>query len=613
MTTFVETKADAEILKCLEQRRSFSVIAGAGSGKTRSLVETLKALIRMEGPRMRRDAQKLVCITYTNRAAGVITNRIRQNPLVYVSTLHSFLWGEIGHFPESIRGALSRRVIPDHIAKQKADDNGGNSQKAIRARDRASTLEHALENIDCVDGFRYGDDTPYSNYLRGEIGHDDLIVIAAEIIETRPPFRRILRQKFPFILVDEAQDTSPLIIGAFNTLCDTDDLPIVAYFGDPMQQIYDNGMGDFRGPDGSNLITKDDNFRSAPEVIEFLNAFREDVKQVPSGRNKDLKGSVRMTLVNAEKPGAPRNRYTDEQLARATQRLEVAMESWGWQDNAEAKKLFLARRMIARRIGFLELHDLFNGEYASTRAKNAYEDGTHFLLKPLVEVVVPLVSAHDCNDSAGAMRILTTKSVAFRANGMHAHKSIREVRALVAKALSELSGLFRSGNLRAVFEYCLDNALITSSQRLTEHLDRSPREEVFDEDLHGSEKGDWLADAFFELSGPAVQRYVEFLDESTPYSTQHGVKGEEYDDVVVVFDDVEAAWNNYAYSKLLTPHTSGEARDSQRERSRKLAYVCFSRAIKNLRILLFTTDPGSAKKELVANGLFAAEQIEILP
>ena len=94
-------------------------------------------------------------------------------------------------------------------------------------------------------------------------------------------------------------------------------------------------------------------------------------------------------------------------------------------------------------------------------------------------------------------------------------------------------------------------------------------------------------------------------------STQHGVKGEKYKDVLVVFDDVEAGWNNFSFTKTLTPNTSGAPTEGRYERSRKLAYVCFSRAEENLRILLFTPDPDAAKKELISNNLFEERQISI--
>lgn len=612
MTTHVPTRADEEVLECLQQRQCFSMIAGAGSGKTSSLVEALKSLLKIEGPRMLRDGQQAVCITYTNRAAEVISDRLRQNPLFVVSTLHSFLWAEVRHFQKSIRESLRRRVLPDHIAKQKEKDNGGNSKRAIEARAKADQLEYALSQLDSVQAFRYGDDTPFSNYLRGEIGHDDLVALAADMIQESRPLRRILGQKYPYIFVDEAQDTFREIVDAFNTLCSNEGLPIVGYFGDPMQQIYDKGMGDFSGPQGSKTITKEENFRSAPEVITLLNAFRRDVRQFAAGENRSMQGSAAIALVQAGKPKASRGRYSDDQLQHAHQRLGEAIESWGWSQKNEAKQLFLVRRMIARRLGFRQLHELFTGTYASTRAKNAYEEGKHFLLRPLVETIIPLVRAHRRRDAGAVMRVLTSKTVAFRPGGTHTERSIRDVRKIANDVTANLDCLFSSRRLGYILRYCREQGLIQASERLSRHLDRPPREEKYDEEKHPEEKEDWLADAFFDMHGAEVENYCDFLNENTPYSTQHGVKGEEYDDVLVVFDDTEAAWNNYSFAKMLTPQAAGEPRDSQKERSRKLAYVCFSRAVHSLRVLLFTPDPRSAACELTEQGLFQESQISIL-
>ena len=113
------------------------------------------------------------------------------------------------------------------------------------------------------------------------------------------------------------------------------------------------------------------------------------------------------------------------------------------------------------------------------------------------------------------------------------------------------------------------------------------------------------------ISTSEVPSFTDFINENTPFSTQHGVKGEEYDDVVVVFDDTEAAWGQYSFSKTLTPNTSGGATEGQFLRSTKLAYVCFSRAEVNLRIVLFTPNPEAAKEELISAELFDKHQISI--
>jgi DNA helicase-2/ATP-dependent DNA helicase PcrA len=62
---------------------------------------------------------------------------------------------------------------------------------------------------------------------------------------------------------------------------------------------------------------------------------------------------------------------------------------------------------------------------------------------------------------------------------------------------------------------------------------------------------------------------------------------------------------------MLTPRTSGEGTECQLERNRKLAYVCFSRAEENLKVILFTQDHERAKSELIASAMFKVEQILI--
>ena len=89
------TQADLKIQTCLDENRSFAVIAGAGSGKTTSLVKALRYLKGTYGKRLRRDGNKVVCITYTKRARDVLKHKLNDESLFEISTIHSFLWGEL--------------------------------------------------------------------------------------------------------------------------------------------------------------------------------------------------------------------------------------------------------------------------------------------------------------------------------------------------------------------------------------------------------------------------------------------------------------------------------------------------------------------------------------
>lgn len=76
MVQRIPTEADTKVAVCLAEQKSFAMIAGAGAGKTSSLVAALE-LIRSEyGSYLRKNGQKVACITFTKRAVQVISNRL---------------------------------------------------------------------------------------------------------------------------------------------------------------------------------------------------------------------------------------------------------------------------------------------------------------------------------------------------------------------------------------------------------------------------------------------------------------------------------------------------------------------------------------------------------
>jgi DNA helicase-2/ATP-dependent DNA helicase PcrA len=610
MSDYVPTEADLAVRECLENNHSFALIAGAGSGKTRSLIVALDEIRSRSGPKLRQNGQRIACITYTNRAVEVIRSRLGFDDLYQVSTLHSFLWGEIGCFQKDIRDALQNYRIPALLAKSREKDNGRETKEARKAREQVLRLEAELAGITEVREFKY-EDAAFSDYLNGRLSHDDIIEIAGYLLAERTNFRRLLGLRYPYIFVDEAQDTFETIVTGLNLVCSQDGLPLVGYFGDPWQQIYEGRAGDFTPPPGGRTITKVENFRCSPPVIELLNAFRSDVQQVPAGENRNFAGSVEIRLVQAEVPLGERRRYSEPQLERALSEMDQALTAWGWEDREDVIRLFLVRQMIARRLGFSDLHQLFTGQYASARSQDDYESGEHYLLKPFIKTICPLISAHQCGESRRVIDILRSDSPSYATNGPNASRKLKEMIDRSNEQLQALSGLWETGTIKDTLIFCCDHGLLRISDRLRDQLSREPRPEAYDEALHGEDKGDWLADNFFAMPTIELQAYCDFMLENTAYSTQHGVKGEEYSNVIVVFDDVEASWNNYNFIKLLTPRTSGEPTDGQRDRGRKLAYVCFSRACENLRILLFTPNPEQAQQELIERLHLRPDQIAI--
>lgn len=600
---------DDKIRTLIDSMTNFSVIAGAGSGKTGSLVKALNYIAASHGPRMLAAGQKVACITYTNAGVNVIKQRTNLNELFLVSTIHGFMWNQISGYQDDIRKSIKLHIIPKRIEK-KQEKTKGNSKDAIKARAQIDRLNHALTVIDHTEVFKYNE-SGYGDFVKGHLDHDDIIDIASDLISNNKSLRQIIGQRFPYIFIDEAQDTFPHVIDAFNDISENVGLPITGYFGDPVQQIYEKRAGNFQGPPGSYVLEKSINYRCSVEVINLLNAIRPQLKQEPGPDN--VQGSVELLIIGSEKGEGDRNTYSPRQLQENILKFDEALRKFGWKDDDEVKQLYLTRQMIAVRLGFSKLNKLFTGSYSSQNSEDAFKEGSHYLILPFVKILVPLINYFEADNWAAISALLREASPVLDPEGKNKNKSLREVSLEIRNSIKSLNEIWQAGTTLDVLRFARDNDLFHRNDRLEEHLFRAPRADEYDDEIHYLDKGDWLCDEFFKLTCDELPSLYKFISKMTAYSTQHGVKGEEFPKVLVVFDDVEANWNQYSFSKLFTPQTSGkEPTEGQKTKSYNLAYVCFSRAAKDLKIIIFSSNPESAKREIVSGKLFAPAQITII-
>jgi DNA helicase-2/ATP-dependent DNA helicase PcrA len=84
-----------------------------------------------------------------------------------------------------------------------------------------------------------------------------------------------------------------------------------------------------------------------------------------------------------------------------------------------------------------------------------------------------------------------------------------------------------------------------------------------------------------------LSAYYEYYNNLSPYSTQHGIKGAEFDNVLVILDN--GKWNKYNFQHYFEK-TPGK--ESIIERTKKLFYVCCSRAKNNL--VVYTYKPSES-------------------
>ncbi|XQF92536.1 UvrD-helicase domain-containing protein [Pseudoalteromonas espejiana] len=122
-------------------------------------------------------------------------------------------------------------------------------------------------------------DSRFDRFKDLSFGHDSLLKIAALLFKRFPKLGRILSDKYDFVLIDEYQDTNEEIVEVFLKYLPKERKTTIGLFGDSMQSIYSDGVGDVRAYiDSGHIveIAKEDNFRCSEQVIDFVNYLRID-------------------------------------------------------------------------------------------------------------------------------------------------------------------------------------------------------------------------------------------------------------------------------------------------------------------------------------------------
>ncbi|MEV6605747.1 UvrD-helicase domain-containing protein [Kutzneria sp. NPDC051319] len=536
-----------EVTTAIDERASFLVEAGAGSGKTFALVHGLKHILSRTRDELERGGKRVVCITYTNVAKNEIRERIADDPLVFVGTIHEFLWD----------------VIEPHQAELKHQLVARNE----KAENPVENLAGFLEKVPIT----YSDRGRY--LAAGRIFHDDVLELAEAMFISRPKLARLSADKFPFLFIDEYQDTTKgtvrLVLDHFMGRGSTG--AVVGFFGDSMQKIYPRGIGRVEHA-GLRVIPKHENYRCSRRVIEVLNKMRPGLPQEAAGSN--VEGEVYFFSGEGEPAGNGR-------LDRARQMLAAK----GW-DEANTKILFLTHRWLAEAQHYPALLKAF--AKAGSFGRDRLMEGNDPVAQTLARVE-QLGSAFVARDN-GALLALLARSLVRVVR--HSDK-IR----LSAK-LDRLVSLCERGTIGEVLDYAFAANLVGESDSMRRMEERA----VAAEDDRGVRDREFLA-AVREVSYQEFAAFAAFRDERTPFSTQHGVKGAEFPNVIVAIED--SSWTQYNMGNLLAGHDNRSA--DRYERSRNLFYVCCSRPQSGLAVV-FLSDPPEAALD-TARDWFGAENM----
>jgi DNA helicase II / ATP-dependent DNA helicase PcrA len=358
-----DTQADQELHTVLDRRApGFTMISGAGSGRTTSPVKALAHIVETHGAKLRRQAQQVACITYTEVAAAEIYADLAESPLAHVSTIHSFLWTVMASFQEDIRKWV-RAEVETRIKTEQATAATGTGKKQTNAAEQAARYESILIDVDTIIKFRYGTGR---DFAKGILGHHDVLTMVPQMIMGKPLLAKLVARRFPFILVDESQDTFDNVVKALQHIAHQHPHEFtLGFFGDPMQKIYTTGIGTIDVPDSWPALQKPENFRSASRILKLINAIRAqagDPLEQRSGIDTSVQIDGEVTFIVL--PTASRT----HDLNRTQQWLAGESELGPWVEadgQPRAKILVIAHRMAARRLGFEGLSTPFTDQVRS--------------------------------------------------------------------------------------------------------------------------------------------------------------------------------------------------------------------------------------------------------
>lgn len=624
----VDDGVDDEIYACLNlaKPKSFFLYAGAGSGKTRSLVNAINRVRREYRRPLLLQGRRVAVITYTNAACDEIKKRLEFDPLVEVSTIHSFAWSLIGGYDADIKAWLRANLMTEISELQTAAAKGRPGTKAAIDRERSiASKRRRLERIGTLRRFVYSPTGDNSGY--DALNHNEVIGITSQFLTNKSVLRNVLVSRFPVLFIDESQDTNKHLMDAFLSVQQQHgERFCLGLFGDMMQRIYSDGKVRLAEaiPDSWATPAKKMNHRCPQRIVRLINRIRRDVDaQQQKGRADKPEGVVRMFVL----PNAMMNVAGTE--AGIAKRLADASGDMQWVSGLGGyKTLILEHHMAARRMGF---DAMFGPLYKVDRLRTSLIDGKLPGLRFFSNDVLPVVEAMRLNDALKVAETVRNRSPllgekALAALGATQLTQLARAKAAVdalmrlwgneaAPTFQDVLNCVADTNLFAIPDSLLvfsgNSAKIVSAEGDAENDEEDQAEQ--DEELAAWRK--FLTTPFDQIAA-----YAQYVSGGSPFGTHQGVKGLEFPRVMIIISDDEAKGFLFSYDKLFgaKPKTPADLKhesvgeETTIDRTRRLFYVTCSRAESSLAIVAYSERPEAVRQQVLKEGWFDASEVEVL-
>lgn len=273
----------------LEQRRVYDskghciVLAGPGSGKTEILTQKLARMLieDVQPPR------GIACITYSNECVRELERRldklgVRRDRCLFIGTVHSFCLCNILKPYAQMAGIQ----LPDPIVISTEEEQKESFRFSQRmAMDRSSRVNMDRYRRTCLD--RQSQEWNANNLSRlveayednlhkkGLIDFDDMALWGLQLVEQHDWIRKLLKARYPILVVDEYQDLGLPLHRMVEALCFGAGIRLLAV-GDPNQSIYGFAgaqpglLQALADRDGVEKVILKRNYRNGTKIIQAL-------------------------------------------------------------------------------------------------------------------------------------------------------------------------------------------------------------------------------------------------------------------------------------------------------------------------------------------------------
>lgn len=608
----MDLQVDETLEKCIlsSPRKSFFLFAGAGSGKTHSLVLLLKKIRDSIGKDLLLQGKNVAVITFTNAATDEIINRLDYSPVFHISTIHSFVWDAIKFYQTDIKRLYCQYIQEDiQVLYEKQEKAKSKATKTYLSN--AEKIEHLKEKLGkakTMEKFVYNPNGSNPEY--NALKHAEVIKISAQMIMDSMMLQRIIAQRYPILLIDESQDTKKELIDAFFKIQENfSEAFTLGLLGDQKQRIYTAGkenMVNIIPPEWEQPVKKM-NYRCAKRIIKLANTIGQDLdihaEQTPREDAGD--GLIRLFVVQQHE-GI--NKDEVEQTVMKIMSDHTADEKWFGKD-ADVKILTLEHMMAARRMGF----DQFFGPLSKvTKYQMTFLQGTVSEVEFFTKEVLPMADSMK-EDGRYALEVLKAYSpLLSRQNTEKPYELYLRCR---DEARNVANIVNSNHTIREVVKSICDSQLLTVPEvvRQASMLVVADITDEMEEDLQA-----WVM--VMDLPINMVRGYDDYVNQRTRFDTHQGVKGLEFDRVMVIIDDSEAKGFLFSYDKLfgvkeltetdLRHIEAGE--ESSVDRTQRLFYVTCTRAKESLAIVMYTSDSEKVKNQAINKGWFSEKEIILL-